>query len=268
MNKNTDLATQINYIPWYLTIKSRLEKWWLKNIKKLDPTTERIVEFYTYNDELGKDFDFECPKYTFDLSDSSYNDFIKTCCTIGEYLQKHYGIVGRYYYKVKITLDYQKVEGDIKPEWKLLKTDNPRCALGNPRCKRDCNYVSNFNSKLVIEGYSLSGNYKQLDDILTDLSKKIVIMHSKYDSRAFLRIVKFLGVNTICIGDYFHYNSPVRYGVFSDNLYSYHLHRTNKTVSVHTRDNLVLTAPENILDINEFIVKRSLKSKLRDWRGK
>lgn len=278
LNDNLSRASKLSQgrISWFLCVKANIEKWWLKVIKKLDPLSERVVRIYTYNDETCKIYSFKCPYYTFDRTSYLYDDFSKICHKIGETLQRNYKILGKYYYDVKITLNYHTnnlisdTEWDMTYNWEVVKTNNPRCILGNSRHKKDCSYLVNFNSKLTIEGYSLNGDYKQFADVLSDLSDKVIIMHSKYDARAFLRIVKFLGVTTIYLGKKAHYNIPAKYGVFNKIVCGYYLDKVDDSVAVYTihKNQIVSTNPENILDINEFIVKRSLKSKLKDWRGK
>lgn len=264
-------------IPWYLRIKSRLQRWYLRSIKKLDPYAERIIRFYTYNDDDGEEYDFKCPQYAFDLTSCLYDDFVEACHEIGESIQKHYGVVGKYFYDVKVTLSYSQVgnpldgiEWEMDWDWKILKTDNPRCTAGNSRLRKDCEYLGNYDSRLMIEGYSLSGDYKRFADVLSALTSKVVVMHSVSDSRAFLRIMKFLGVTTVYTGTIAHYNAPVRYGKFNRSAVAYYLDRIDDTTSVCTMRKcaLVSVSAENILDIDEFIVKRSLKSRYKDWRGK
>ena len=57
-----------NRISLPLRAISWAEKWFLQNVYGIDPASERIIRFYTYNDEDGTDFEFEVPSYKFDLT--------------------------------------------------------------------------------------------------------------------------------------------------------------------------------------------------------
>lgn len=273
-NQNRVTKLSRNRIPWHLRAVSKVERWVLRNIYKLDPTSERIIRFYTYNDENGEDFDFKCPNYTYDIMSYIYDDFVEICHEIGGELQRQYGITGRYFYDVKVTLMYERCgnpfdgyDWDVDYSWVILKTDNPRCVLGNPNMRKDCYYLNNFNSKLVIEGYTLSGNYKKFVDVMSDLIGKTLIVHSTADAKALLRILKFLGVSTVQIAGNPYYNNPDRRGFFSRNTYGYQLNRIDEqtVVCAVPKRELPVSVCE-VLDIDEFIIKRSLKAQLRDRR--
>ncbi len=276
VSRNSEKVNKLsrNRIPWHLRTIGNVEKWMLKNIYNLDPTSERIIRFYTYNDEQGEDFDFKCPNYTYDLTSCLYDDFCETCNTVGKYIQEHFGVTGRYFYDVKVGLEYERIgspvmgyEWNMNFDWEILDTDNPRCVLGNPSKRRDCYYLSNFNSKLTIDGYTLSGNYRKFSDVLSDLVSKTIIVHSKSDAKAILRIMKFLGVSSVQIGNKEHYNNPEIRGFFSRNTFGYQLDRIeDQTVICAIPKRHLPVDTEFILDIDEFIVKRSLKARLRDGR--
>ncbi len=277
LKENLDRVERLsrNRVPWHLRMVGNVERWMLENIYKLDPTAERIVRFYTYNDEKGEDYDFKCPNYTYDLMSCLYDDFVEVAHEIGKIIQTSYGIAGRYYYDVKITLIYEKVgnpldgeEWDMRYTWKILGTDNPRCVAGNPFRRKDCYYLNNFNSKLTIEGYTLSGNYRELADVLNDLVNKTIIIHSTQDARALFRIMKFLGVKTVMFGNNSHYNS-VRRALFNKTTFSYRLDRIdNCTTLMAVRRRDLSVSPQEVLDIDEFIVRRSIKARLKDLGGK
>ena len=268
-----------NRISWHLQAISWAEKWILKNIQGLDPASDRIIRFYTYNDEEGQDFEYEVPNYKFDLTSCLYDDFIKTSNEIGQMLQKNYGIKGRYFYDIKVSLEYTKINDQLynaadgvqytlNYTWEILKTDNPRCIFGNPTYRKDCDYLkSAFSPKLMIEGYTLSGNYRKFVDILSDLFSKTIIVHSKADVKALMRIMKFLGVNHVMKGGKFYPNNPNKRAFFSKYVYGYQLGRVNGQTIICAVQSMELPAhPDDILDIDELIVKRTLKSKLRDMR--
>lgn len=274
-NSNRMKKMSHNRIPWHLRAISKVESWVLSNIYKLDTTSERIIRFYTYNDEKGEEFDFKCPNYTYDIMSCLYDDFVEVSHEIGEILQEQYGVVGRYFYDVKVSLTYERCgnpfdgyDWDMNYSWNILKTDNPRCVLGNPNIRKDCYYLNNFNSKLVIEGYTLSGNYKKLADILSDLVSKTIIVHSKSDAKAVLRIMKFLGVQQVSMGGKYYYNNPDSRAHFSKYRYGYQLDRIDgeTVMCIIPRCDVPVTSQE-VLDIDEFIVKRSLKARLRDIGG-
>lgn len=268
LNENSDRLERMsrNRIGWYLRAVGNVEKWFLKKFRGIDPTSERVIRFYTYNDEQGQDYDFKCPNYTYDLVSGLYDDFLEAAIEIGEYFQDNFGIAGRYFYDVKVSLNYE--DNKATHSWKVIKTDNPRCILGNPAYRKDCYYLNNFNSKLVIEGYFLSGNYKKLIDVLNDLVNKTIIVHSKSDAKALLRIMKFLGVHQVKIGEYYFYNNPDTKAKFSRTASGYQLSRIDEeTVMCTVPYRCLPTSTQEVLDIDEFIVRRSFKSKLRDMGG-
>lgn len=251
-----------NRIGWHLRAASSVERWWLKSIKGIDPASERTIRFYTQGNNK---YEFKCSNYTYDLTSGLYDDFLEAAIEVGQYLQEHFGVDGEYFYDVKVTLSYEKFS--VSHTWEVIKTDNPRCALGNHKYRKDCRYLGNFNSKLVIEGYSLSGNYRRFADVLSDLVSKTIIVHSKSDAKALLRIMKFLGVQQVQIGNNQYYNSPDRRAYFSKLRYGYQLNIVDgeTTICVVPQRNLPVESYE-IIDIDEFIVKRSIKSRLRDRR--
>lgn len=268
LKENADRLERMsrNRIGWHLRAISTAEKWLLKTFTGIDPTSERVVRIYTYNDEKGQSYDFKCPNYTYDLTSGLYDDFLEAANKVGQHLQEHFGVVGRYFYDVKISLCYY--DGKVTHIWKVLKTDNPRCMLGNPHFRKDCYYLNNFNSKLVIEGYHLSGKYKRFVDVLGDLVSKTIIVHSTADAKALLRILKFLGITQVNIGDSYYYNNPDRRAYFCRIAYGYQVKRMydQTVVSVQHRDEMT-TFSEDVIDIDEFIVKRDFKAKLRDMGG-
>ena len=46
-------------LPWYLRVQGKLERWYVSKIKGINPHNQRIIRFYTYNDEQGVEFDFK-----------------------------------------------------------------------------------------------------------------------------------------------------------------------------------------------------------------
>ena len=255
-----------NKVKKSIEVVSKIEKWYLKNFKKIDPMTERIVRFYTYSNQQGQDFEFECPTYKYDIIDCLYDEFVKVSQEVGKKIQTQFGggVPGKYYYDVKIVLSDSEF---WFYGWEILKTDNPRCLFGNPMVRKNCSYITNQNSRLMIDGYYLSGNYKSFAGVLSELIGKTIVVHSKYDAKALLRILKFFGVGTVKVADSMYYNNPNKRCYFSRNAYSYRLAREGgQTVIRLIPKNELAVAWWEVLDIDEFIVKRSLRARLRDWR--
>lgn len=257
-----------NHISLPLRVISWAEKWFLQNVYGIDPASERIIRFYTYNDEDGTDFEFEVPSYKFDLANCLYDSFVEVATEIGKSLMEQFGIVGRYFYDVKVSLSYQKENQKyVKNFWyEVLKTDNPRCVYGNPTHRKDCDYLNSpYKSKVTISGYTLSGNYKRLVDVLGDLATKTIIVHSKADAKAVLRIARFLGVDIISKGGAYYKNNPDKYALFSKRTFGYALGReNNQTVMYIVHKSQMPINPNDLLDIDELIVKRSLRARIMD----
>lgn len=269
------IESQRNIIPWHLKKMANLEKWWLRKLYHLNPECERIVRFYTECTDKVADYNFKCTNYTYDLFSCLYDDFVETSCEIGKKLMDLYeGVYGEYYYDVKISLQYfqsgSPIDGydwDMEYTWEIIETDNPRCVAGSARNRKDCSQFVNKSSSMEIEGYKLNGNYKGLVGLLSDLTGKTVVVHSKSDASAFLRIVKYLGVEYVSINGKQKKNIPSKYGYFSERTFGYQLYMNPQTrqvaVMTVTKNNL----PSNcydLLDIDELIIKRSLKARLRD----
>lgn len=269
------IESQRNIIPWHLKKMANLEKWWLRKFYHLNPECERIVRFYTECTDKVADYNFKCTNYTYDLFSCLYDDFVETSCEIGKKLMDLYeGVCGEYYYDVKISLQYfqsgSPIDGydwDMEYTWEIIETNNPRCVAGSARNRKDCSQFVNKSSRMEIEGYKLNGNYKRLVELLSDLTGKTVIVHSKFDASAFLRIVKYLGVEYVSINGKQKKNIPSKCGYFSERTFGYQLYMNPQTrqvaVMTVTKNNL----PSNcydLLDIDELIIKRSLKARLRD----
>lgn len=262
-------------LPWFLRLQSKIQSWWVRNIVGINPNTQRIIRFYTYNDEQGIDFDFKCPHYTYDYNSCLYDDFLEVCENIGETIQSMYGIPGNYYYDVKVTLEYVR-EGDpvngydwsMKHYYNILKTDNPRCVEGKNFIRKDCSYLRNCDSHLTICGYHLSGKYHRMSEVLEDLATKIIVIHSHSDAKAFLRIMKFLGVNHIQMGSHCRYNLPAKYGKLTRRFFGYYLTREDSDTIIHRMPTSYYPTVSEVLDIDEFIIKRDLRARLRDvWNA-
>lgn len=257
-----------NRISLPLRAISWAEKWFLQNVYGIDPASERIVRFYTYNDEEGTDFEFEVPSYKFDLTNCLYDSFVEVATEIGKALMEQFGVVGRYFYDVKVSLSYQKEDQKyVKNFWyEVLKTDNPRCVYGNPTHRKDCDYLNSpYKSKVTISGYTLSGNYKRLVDVLGDLATKTIIVHSKADAKAVLRIARFLGVDIISKGGAYYKNNPDKRALFSKRTFGYALGReNNQTIMYIVHKSQMPINPNDLLDIDELIVKRSLRARIMD----
>lgn len=257
-------------LPWYLKTQGSIEKWVLRNVKGINPDNQRVVRFFTYNDEDGIDFDYKCPHYTYDYNSCLYDDFLEVCEEIGQTLHDIYGVPGNYYYDVKVTLDYVQDADDYDGDWKrthcyvILKTDNPRCVEGRTRDRKDCSHLTDYNSHITISGYSLSGKYRRMVDILEDLSTKIVVVHSHQDARAFLRIMKFLGINHIRMGKHYRYNMPAKYGKLTKSFFGYYLEREDNETIVCRMHRSYCPAVAEVIDIDEFIVKRTWKARMKD----
>lgn len=257
-----------NRISLPLRVISWAEKWIMQNVYGLDPMTERIVRFYTYNDEEGADFEFEVPSYKFDLTSCLYDGFVETATEIGKALLEQFGVAGRYFYDVKVSLSYQKENQKyVRNFWyKVLKTDNPRCIYGNPAHRKDCDYLSSPNkSKVTISGYTLSGNYKRLVDVLGDLATKTIIVHSKADAKAVLRIARFLGVDIVSKGGAYYRNNPDKRAIFNKSTFGYALGRKNdQTIMYIVHKSQMPINSNDLLDIDELIIKRSWRARLLD----
>lgn len=232
-----------NYTSACLQTAIRAKRWFN------NPKSEYIIRFFTCNDEDGMDFDYETP----DNIDLDWN-----CWEIGQDLLKRFGVTGKYFYDVRVTQD----------SWEIVRTNNPRCTLGNPLHRKDCDYLKGtYNPKLTIEGYTLSGNYFRFREILDDLVNKTIIVHSKSDVKAIMRIVRFLGVNQTLKNKRVHPNNPDKpeFCIFSKLTFGYKLKRENGQVFLQAVPKSELpTNTDEILDIDELIIKRSLKAMLRD----
>lgn len=256
-----------NIVPAHIRAVSKVENWVLKNFYNLDPNTERIIEFYTYNDSDGVEFDFKCPNYKYDLVNCMYGDFVEACHNIGASLLNIYGIPGRYYYEVKVTLKYTEVNGNwnMSYVWEVLETDNPRCGLGKPYDRRDCSYLENTDSKLSIDGYDLSGNYKCLSEVLTSINNKTILVHSTQDAKSLLRVMRFLGVKVVMIDGDSKSNIPTSRAVFNKDTFGYKLKFVDGVPVVYIvgKSEILLTPPSNLMDIDEFIVGKSVQASMR-----
>lgn len=263
-----------NRVAWHLQAISWAEKWIMKNVQGLNPASDRIIRFYTYNDQNGQDFEYEIPCYKFDLTSCLYDDFTKVSNEIGQILLDNFGVIGRYFYDIKVSLHYIQADHPTKEEyqmeysWEFIKTDNPRCVFGNPTYRKDCEYLkSTRSSKLVIDGYFLSGKYNRMVDVLNDLANKTLIVHSKSDVKALLRIMKFMGVSYIMKAGKFYRLRNNSKGFFSKQVFSYQMARVNnQTVMCAVHINQLAAHTDDVLDIDELIVKRTWKAKIRDMR--
>ena len=272
LNENLSRVNQLsgNRVPWHLKAVSHVEKWVLKHLYNLNPESDRIVRFYTYNLQGTTTFDFKCPNYNYDTISCIYDDFIKVSHEIGTKICEIYGISGNYFYDVKISLIYEKHEKfgwTANYHWEILRTNNPRCVQGNPKDRKDCSYLVNKNSKLTIDGYTLNGIYKEFVDVLNDLVNKTIIVHSKSDAKSLLRVMKFLGVKSVVIGNKRYYNNPNTRGWFSKYTFGYRVGvEDGRTTLYAIRKRDLPTDTRNLLDIDEFIVKRSFRAIMRDRR--
>lgn len=262
-------------LPWYLRLQGKVERWYVSKVKGINPYNQRIIRFYTYNDEQGIDFDFKCPRYTYDYDSCLYDDFLEVCGEIRKAIHDMYGIPGNYYYDVKVTLEYSQVgnpldglEWTMEHYYDILKTDNPRCVEGKTYTRKDCSYLKNTDSHVTICGYHLNGRYHKFVNVLEDLADKIVVVHSHADAKAFLRIMKFLGVNHIRMGKARRYNLPAKYGKLTTKFFGYYLVREDSETVICRMPLSYHPTVSEVLDIDEFIVKRDLKARLRDRWGR
>lgn len=263
-----------NRVAWHLQAISWAEKWIMKNIQGLNPASDRIIRFYTYNDQDGVDFEYEIPRYKFDLTSCLYDDFTKVSNEIGQMLLNNFGVAGRYFYDIKVSLHYTqdncsyRQHYDMRYTWDFIKTDNPRCVFGNPANRKDCEYLkSDRTPKLVIEGYTLSGKYCKMADVLNDLANKTLVAHSRADVKALMRIMRFMGVSYVMRNGKFYRLKNNTKAYFSRQTFSYQLTRiNNQTIMCAVPLNQLTVHPSDILDIDELIVKRTWKAKLRDSR--
>ena len=258
-------------LPWHLRAFSQVEKWWLDKVRGINPAAERLVRIYTYNDEEGMNYDYKVPNYTYDLSNGLYNDFLMVADEVGSIIFDTYNIPGRYFYDVLLNVNYdQCVTDDFQVEqrftygYRIIRTDNPRCSQGNPKYRKDCTYITDWDSHLTIEGYKLSGKYSNLAQVLKDLATKTVIVHSKSDAKALLKILKFLGVNHAYIGNKRRYNTPNQINLFSKYVYGYQLFREDgETLVDILRRDQISTGITDVMDIDELIIGKSLKARLK-----
>lgn len=262
-------------LPWYLRFQSNMEWWYVTKILRINPHSQRIIRFYTYSDVEGADWDFKCPRYAYDWDSCLYDDFLETCGEIGKALYEMYGVPGNYYYDVKVTLSYSQsgnpsdgYDWEMEHSYVILKTDNPRCVEGKTYTRKDCSYLRNYDSHITICGYHLSGKYRKMVNVLEDLSDKIIVIHSHADAKAFLRIMKFLGVNHIRMGKYRRYNLPAKYGKLTNKFFGYYLTREDSETIINRVPMIYHPTVSEVLDIDEFIVKRDLKARIRDRWGR
>lgn len=265
-------GTGHHILPWHVKTMANLERWYLNKLYDLNPDCDRIVRFYTFEDCEGRDYFFKCPNYCYDTFSNLYEDFVETSDEIGNRLTELFSVTGEYYYDVKITLNYFQTgnptdgyDWDMRYDWVVLKTDNPRCVLGSPIHRKNCSYLRNRNSSLEIRGYKLSGNYKKFSDALWDLSTKTIVVHSKTDAKKLLRVLRFLGVTSLDVNGVIKKNLPTKNNHFTRTTFGYGLYRVQNHMvacAIH-KDNLPAN-PQQFLDIDEFIVKQTIKSKIRD----
>ena len=95
-----------------------------------------------------------------------------------------------------------------------------------------------------------------------------MVVHSHADAKAFLRIMKFLGVNHIRMGKARRYNLPAKYGKLTTKFFGYYLVREDSETVICRMPLSYHPTVSEVLDIDEFIVKRDLKARLRDRWGR
>lgn len=267
--KTTKITRQ--RLPWHLRVISQIEKWYLNKVRGINPAAQRLIRVYTYNDEDGMNYDYSVPNYTYDLTCGMYDDFLVVADQVSSEIYDKFDIPGRYFYDVLLSVYYDQcdtnrftVEQRFTYNYKIIKTDNPRCSLGNPKYRKDCSYIIDCDSHITIEGYKLSGKYTNFAQVLQDLATKTIIVHSKSDAKNLLKILKFLGIKHVYIGDRCKYNTPNKVNRFSRNVYGYQLFRQDNHIYVDIlRKDLISTLPTDVMDIDEFIVGKSLRARLR-----
>lgn len=264
-----------NRISWPILTISKAERWLVKKTKGIDLNTDRVLRFYTYNDMEHQDFEFIVPKYVSDLVTCLYSAFVKAGNVIGKTIRDEFGIKGAYQYDVQVTIEPSKdflyndsdiIQNNLSFSWRILRTDNPRCVFGDPTVRKDCSYLNQpLESKLTIDGYVLSGNYQEIMDVVSDLATRTVITHSQEDVLALMEITKFLGAVAVSNGPIVYKNEPHRVAHFSPGAFGFRLDKVNGRITLKAiRKEVMNTAPEDVLDIDELIVRRSLSSILKE----
>ena len=266
-----------NCISWPIRTMIKAERWLIKKIRGIDLNTDRVLRFYTYNDRNHQDFEFIVPKYVSDLRTCLYSAFVKAGYAVGQIIKDEFGIKGTYLYDVQVTIESSEsflhnnlgvIQNNLSFSWQILRTNNPRCVFGDPTVRKDCSYLNQpLESKLTIEGYRLSGNYQDIMDVVSDLVTRTVITHNQEDVLALMKITKFLGATAVVNGHIVYKNEPHRVACFSPDAFGFRLDKLDGRVVVKTiRKGVMNTAPEDVLDIDELIVRRSLSSILREVR--
>ncbi len=102
--------------------------------------------------------------------------------------------------------------------------------------------------------------------LLENMINNVVLVHSKLDAKAFLKISKFLGVKIIVFKDRTYTNVPTKSNHFSNQYFGYHIinHNGKAAVEIVNAD-VIRSGCYSLLDIDEFIVKRSVKARLQDF---
>lgn len=253
------------------------EMWVLENIKMTDPLSERVIRFCTYNDDTDWNFEYDVPRYAFDDACDVYDEFCEVSEHIGQFMLALWSnIRGNYYYDVRVSISYSNPEYKddyliyfIKYNWEILETDHPRILCSNAHTRRDCHWmrVPFRYSRLSIEGYDINGQYRRFVDLLCELSNKTILVHSQSDVKALMRVFRYLGVKHLKKNDRFYVNNPYKRAFFSKFTPAYRLERIEGDwvlVALSLFD--VPSNTEQVLDIDELIVYRSLKARLRDLR--
>lgn len=264
-----------NRISWPILTISKAERWLVKKTKGIDLNTDRVLRFYTYNDMEHQDFEFIVPKYVSDLGTCLYSAFVKAGNVIGKTIRDEFGIKGAYQYDVQVTIESSEdflhndsdiIQNNLSFSWRILRTDNPRCVFGDPTVRKDCSYLNQpLESKLTIDGYVLSGNYQEIMDVVSDLATRTVITHSQEDVLALMKITKFLGAVAVSNGPIVYKNEPHRVAHFSPDAFGFRLDKVDGRITLKAiRKEVMNTAPEDVLDIDELIVRRSLSSILKE----
>lgn len=250
---------------WWSRLKYNLNLKLVTMATRRNPTQERVVRFFTKTSERTQEHYFDCPCYYLDTLSASdgrnvFREFIKCCYKISRSLNEMFPTYGEYWYDIAVTLNKQ----DDSYNWTILKSNNPRCVFGNLRCHKNCEALVHTYSHIEISGHALNGKFKSFAGLISSINHRAIVLHNRRDMIALFKVFRFIGATQIMSGGRIFSNTPTTWKNLKFN-YGCYLDMCNGqlTAVVLNRINLP-TNPHYLMDIDEIIIKRSVKAQLSD----
>lgn len=258
-DKTTEVTNRISRQSWFSQLKIRMTMQVVRLFTGYDSTTTRVVRFYVKNTQGTHERYFDCPYYlAFDPFIKVYKEFTQQCYALSTEIAKMMDVPGDYWYDIRLSINNQG--------WTILKTNNPRCIWGDPIQRKDCSAFAKPVSYIHIFGYGLNSKYKNFLGILSDFGHKTIIVHNRRDMVALFKVMKFVGVSQIERFNKVYPNTPKTWRTLRTD-YGYHFGLCNGKLTAFAEPlrNHISSNPDYLMDIDEFIVKRSVKSRILDF---